>query len=159
MCLNEHQKKTLAKAALEAISFGDCKKNSCEQLQLDSFSSMPNQKYNSSTSVSRNSSTPTTANNLLGDNAYLTVSKTERMPLLNISNNMSTHPPMNLKSKVKSEWTCIHVIDQKIHPQTIIAGYRIATQVERKALNKIMAENSSDPECFHYNLMNIAVLR
>ncbi|XP_014237938.1 T-complex protein 1 subunit beta isoform X1 [Trichogramma pretiosum] len=48
------------------------------------------------------------------------------------------------------------LIDQKIHPQTIIAGYRIATAVAREALNNVTADNSADPERFHEDLLNIA---
>ncbi|XP_049851202.1 T-complex protein 1 subunit beta-like [Schistocerca gregaria] len=45
---------------------------------------------------------------------------------------------------------------QKIHPQTIIAGWRIATQVAHEALEASAKDNSKDPERFKRDLMNIA---
>ncbi|KAK9884624.1 hypothetical protein WA026_007464 [Henosepilachna vigintioctopunctata] len=48
------------------------------------------------------------------------------------------------------------LIEQKIHPQTIIAGWRIATDVARKALLDASADNSNDSDQFRKDLMNIA---
>ncbi|KAG7187972.1 hypothetical protein KM043_013928 [Ampulex compressa] len=48
------------------------------------------------------------------------------------------------------------LIDQKIHPQTIISGWRSATAVAREALRNSAADNSADPERFREDLLNIA---
>eukprot|EP01111_Echinosteliopsis_oligospora_P019944 TRINITY_DN990_c0_g1_i1.p1 TRINITY_DN990_c0_g1~~TRINITY_DN990_c0_g1_i1.p1 ORF type:complete len:540 (-),score=212.62 TRINITY_DN990_c0_g1_i1:42-1661(-) len=48
------------------------------------------------------------------------------------------------------------LIDQKIHPQTVIAGWRIAAEVARKALISVARDNSSDTAKFREDLMNIA---
>lgn len=48
------------------------------------------------------------------------------------------------------------MIDQKIHPQTIIAGWRMAVEVARTALQNAASDNSADPERFREDLMNIA---
>ena len=48
------------------------------------------------------------------------------------------------------------LIDQKIHPQTIIAGWRSATNVAREALKNAAADNSADPDRFREDLLNIA---
>jgi T-complex protein 1 subunit beta len=48
------------------------------------------------------------------------------------------------------------LIDQKIHPQTIIAGWRVAVEVARKALLDASADNSANSEKFREDLMNIA---
>lgn len=48
------------------------------------------------------------------------------------------------------------LIEQKIHPQTIISGWRSATNVARDALQNTTADNSADPEHFREDLMNIA---
>lgn len=48
------------------------------------------------------------------------------------------------------------LIDQKIHPQTIIAGWRKATNVAREALKNSATDNSADPKCFREDLLNIA---
>lgn len=48
------------------------------------------------------------------------------------------------------------LIDQKIHPQTIITGWRRATAVAREALQNSAADHSSDSERFKEDLMNIA---
>ncbi|KAJ4450879.1 hypothetical protein ANN_02311 [Periplaneta americana] len=48
------------------------------------------------------------------------------------------------------------LIDQKIHPQIIIAGWRKATQVARDALTAAAMDNSADTAKFHEDLMNIA---
>lgn len=48
------------------------------------------------------------------------------------------------------------LIDQKIHPQTIITGWRRATTFAREALQNSAADHSSDSERFKEDLMNIA---
>lgn len=48
------------------------------------------------------------------------------------------------------------MIDQKIHPQTIIAGWRKAVEVAREALLQTSRDNSSNIETFREDLMNIA---
>lgn len=48
------------------------------------------------------------------------------------------------------------LVDMRIHPQTIIAGYRLATKVAREALEKVAHDNSKDTEKFREDLMNIA---
>ncbi|KAG8931242.1 T-complex protein 1 subunit beta [Tulasnella sp. 419] len=44
----------------------------------------------------------------------------------------------------------------KIHPQTIVEGYRIASAAALTALEKSAKDNSSDPERFRADLFNIA---
>lgn len=46
--------------------------------------------------------------------------------------------------------------NQKIHPQTIISGWRNATNVAAETLKNASADNSADPECFCEDLLNIA---
>ncbi len=48
------------------------------------------------------------------------------------------------------------MISQKIHPQTIIAGWRQATDVARKALEQSAIDNSKNIEQFRADLLNIA---
>jgi len=48
------------------------------------------------------------------------------------------------------------LVSQKIHPQTIISGWRKATDVARKALEESALDNSKDHESFREDLMNIA---
>lgn len=48
------------------------------------------------------------------------------------------------------------LIDLKIHPQTIIAGWRIASDTARAALTASTQDNSTDSEKFKEDLMNIA---
>ncbi|KAG8225614.1 hypothetical protein J437_LFUL004185 [Ladona fulva] len=48
------------------------------------------------------------------------------------------------------------LIDQKIHPQIIIAGWRKATQVAQEALLKSSNDNSGNEAQFREDLMNIA---
>lgn len=48
------------------------------------------------------------------------------------------------------------LVQQKIHPQTIVAGYRIATDVARDALMKSTVDNHTNFEEFRNDLMNIA---
>jgi T-complex protein 1 subunit beta len=48
------------------------------------------------------------------------------------------------------------LVDQRIHPQTIIEGYRIASHAALNALDKIAIDNSGDAEKFHSDLLNIS---
>jgi T-complex protein 1 subunit beta len=48
------------------------------------------------------------------------------------------------------------LVGKKIHPQTIIAGWRKATDVARKALEDFATDNSKNPEEFRNDLLNIA---
>lgn len=48
------------------------------------------------------------------------------------------------------------LIEQKIHPQVIIAGWRKATDVARAALQEASLDNSASSEKFKEDLMNIA---
>ncbi|KAI0566646.1 TCP-1/cpn60 chaperonin [Gracilaria domingensis] len=48
------------------------------------------------------------------------------------------------------------LLDARIHPQTVIAGYRIAAEAAGIALEKAAVDNGSDPEAFRNDLLNIA---
>ncbi|XP_022909979.1 T-complex protein 1 subunit beta [Onthophagus taurus] len=48
------------------------------------------------------------------------------------------------------------MVDQKIHPQTIISGWRKATDIARNALLEASRDNSNNLEAFREDLMNIA---
>ncbi|EEB91608.1 hypothetical protein MPER_10007 [Moniliophthora perniciosa FA553] len=48
------------------------------------------------------------------------------------------------------------LILQKIHPQTIVEGYRIASAAALKALEKATTDNHSNPTAFKKDLVNIA---
>ncbi|ENN76400.1 hypothetical protein YQE_07061, partial [Dendroctonus ponderosae] len=48
------------------------------------------------------------------------------------------------------------LIDQKIHPQIIISGWRMALDIARRALSEAADDNSADSEKFRIDLMNIA---
>ncbi|ODV82249.1 T-complex protein 1 subunit beta [Suhomyces tanzawaensis NRRL Y-17324] len=48
------------------------------------------------------------------------------------------------------------LIERKIHPQTIIEGYRIARNVALEALEKASVNNGSNAELFRKDLVNIA---
>ena len=48
------------------------------------------------------------------------------------------------------------LIDQKLHPQTIIEGYRLASKAALDALSASALDNSSDPVKFKADLLNIA---
>lgn len=48
------------------------------------------------------------------------------------------------------------LLESKIHPQTIIAGYRIATDAAAAALEASTMDNGGDPEKFRNDLLNIA---
>ncbi|KAJ1976926.1 T-complex protein 1 subunit beta [Dimargaris verticillata] len=48
------------------------------------------------------------------------------------------------------------LINQKIHPQTIIDGYRLASGVAYTALSKAAVDHSADPARFREDLVNIA---
>jgi T-complex protein 1 subunit beta len=48
------------------------------------------------------------------------------------------------------------LIEKKLHPQVIIAGWRQATNIAREALENFAQDYSADPVVFRENLMNIA---
>merc|ERR1712012_93194 len=48
------------------------------------------------------------------------------------------------------------LIDMRIHPQTIVAGWRKATKVARAVLESSAKDHGTDPEKFREDLMNIA---
>lgn len=48
------------------------------------------------------------------------------------------------------------LIDQKLHPQIIIAGWRMATNIAREALTQTSQDNSANDVKFKEDLMNIA---
>merc|ERR1719187_2084025 len=48
------------------------------------------------------------------------------------------------------------LIDMRIHPQTIISGWRQATKVAREALEKAAKNNGEDEDKFREDLLNIA---
>merc|ERR1712203_50105 len=48
------------------------------------------------------------------------------------------------------------LIDMRIHPQTIVAGWRKATKVARTVLESSAKDHGGDPEKFREDLMNIA---
>ncbi|KAF8351728.1 chaperonin Cpn60/TCP-1 family [Amanita rubescens] len=48
------------------------------------------------------------------------------------------------------------LINQKIHPQTVVEGYRIASVAALKALEGAAVDNSHDPKKFREDLVNIA---
>merc|ERR1712226_1297955 len=48
------------------------------------------------------------------------------------------------------------LVDMRIHPQTIIAGWRRASKVAREALENAARDNGEDEEKFREDLMNIA---
>ena len=49
------------------------------------------------------------------------------------------------------------LVNQKIHPQIIIGGWREARKVAQKVLNEIAMDNSKDEEAFKRDLKNIAL--
>ncbi|XP_052893593.1 T-complex protein 1 subunit beta [Anopheles moucheti] len=48
------------------------------------------------------------------------------------------------------------LVEQKLHPQTIVAGWRQATEVARTALQGAATDNSANQERFREDLLNIA---
>lgn len=48
------------------------------------------------------------------------------------------------------------LIEKRLHPQTIITGYRLASDVAREALTKFAQDNSKNEAAFKEDLMNIA---
>ena len=48
------------------------------------------------------------------------------------------------------------LVSQRIHPQTIIEGYRIASAAAYKALEESAIDHSQDPVVFREDLINIA---
>ena len=49
-----------------------------------------------------------------------------------------------------------YLVTQRIHPMTIVAGWRQAVQIARKALEGAAVDNSADEVQFREDLMNIA---
>ena len=48
------------------------------------------------------------------------------------------------------------LIEQRIHPQNIVAGWRMATKVARDALEAQAKDNGDDDVKFREDLLNIA---
>lgn len=48
------------------------------------------------------------------------------------------------------------LVEQKLHPQIIIAGWRLATMVAREALTQTSQDNSANQEKFKEDLLNIS---
>lgn len=48
------------------------------------------------------------------------------------------------------------LLDERLHPQAIIAGYRIAADAAAVALEKSALDNGTDPDAFRNDLLNIA---
>lgn len=48
------------------------------------------------------------------------------------------------------------LINQRIHPMTIVQGWRHAVRIARETLEKLAIDNSSDEEAFKLDLLNIA---
>lgn len=48
------------------------------------------------------------------------------------------------------------LVEKKLHPQTIIGGYRMATEIAREALTKFSQDNSANAAAFKKDLLNIA---
>jgi T-complex protein 1 subunit beta len=48
------------------------------------------------------------------------------------------------------------LVARKIHPQTIIEGYRLASDAAYKALEGVAVDHSKTPEIFRQDLINIA---
>ena len=47
------------------------------------------------------------------------------------------------------------LVSQRVHPQTIITGYRKATEIARDALTKAAKDNSKNPEKFKEDLLKV----
>lgn len=48
------------------------------------------------------------------------------------------------------------LIEKKMHPQTVVAGYRLARDAALKALDEHAIDNAKDPDAFREDLLNIA---
>merc|ERR1719326_886367 len=48
------------------------------------------------------------------------------------------------------------LIEKKVHPQTVVAGYRLARDAALKALNAAAIDHSADEAAFRQDLLNIA---
>ena len=48
------------------------------------------------------------------------------------------------------------LIEKKMHPQTVVDGYRLARKAALDALEKACVDNSTDPVKFREDLINIA---
>merc|ERR1719198_545903 len=49
-----------------------------------------------------------------------------------------------------------HLVEQKMHPQVIIKGYRLALAAAREKLEALAMDNGKDPAAFREDLMKIA---
>lgn len=50
-----------------------------------------------------------------------------------------------------------YLVEQKMHPQVIIKGYRLALQAARTKLESLAQDHGSDPEAFRQDLLKIAM--
>jgi T-complex protein 1 subunit beta len=48
------------------------------------------------------------------------------------------------------------LVNQRVHPMTIVQGWRLAVQIARSALEQAAVDNSADQARFKEDLMNIA---
>ena len=48
------------------------------------------------------------------------------------------------------------LVNQRVHPMTIVAGWRLAVQTARAALESAAVDHSSDAAAFRTDLLNIA---
>jgi T-complex protein 1 subunit beta len=48
------------------------------------------------------------------------------------------------------------LVNQRVHPMTIVAGWRTAVQIARGALETAAVDHSADPLAFRQDLVNIA---
>ena len=48
------------------------------------------------------------------------------------------------------------LVSQKVHPQTVVEGYRMAAQAALKALESAAVDNGENPDAFRQDLLNIA---
>ena len=69
---------------------------------------------------------------------------------------MSDRLIISLKLRVNSFQEAESLISKKLHPQTIISGYRSALKVALKVLTDTAIDNSKDPEAFKKDLLCIA---
>lgn len=51
------------------------------------------------------------------------------------------------------------LVSMRLHPQTIIAGYRRATDVAREALTNVAQDNSADPAKFREDLLKVCLIQ
>lgn len=48
------------------------------------------------------------------------------------------------------------LVSMRLHPQTIISGYRWATDIARKALTNSAQDNSANPDKFREDLLKVS---